>query len=358
MGMVTRCPACSTLFRVTPQQLQAHRGQVRCGACRHVFDGFDALEAEPEPQAADSQAQLPPQSGYRIEDEAHGLPEIVLPETVPTLFPFVDVVPPDIPQIPRPYAWAPRSIEVLKVAPPVENVALPEAKPDNQDEADPVTVELPVWTSSVTVPLEQSGGVSVEKPSAADVAERSVGMPTQPPLPRLPSDGDPDEARPRRRWPWALLGVLLVAVAAAQAVQQFGAEMAARQPTLRPILQRACGLIRCDLSLPQRPKLINIEASDLQAVDPARPGLIQLAATLRNHAGYDVGYPSIDLVLTNTRDHTLARRIFIPRDYLPKSRDITAGIPANAEFTVRLDLDTGDLAASGFRLDLLPAPAD
>jgi hypothetical protein len=33
-----------------------------------------------------------------------------------------------------------------------------------------------------------------------------------------------------------------------------------------------------------------------------------------------------------------------------------AGIPANAEITVRLDLDTGDLNPAGFRLDLLPAP--
>jgi hypothetical protein len=31
-------------------------------------------------------------------------------------------------------------------------------------------------------------------------------------------------------------------------------------------------------------------------------------------------------------------------------------MPANAEITVALDLDTGDLNAAGFRLDLLAAP--
>jgi hypothetical protein len=35
---------------------------------------------------------------------------------------------------------------------------------------------------------------------------------------------------------------------------------------------------------------------------------------------------------------------------------VAKGIPASAEITIRLDLDTGDLNPAGFRLDLLPAP--
>jgi hypothetical protein len=62
-------------------------------------------------------------------------------------------------------------------------------------------------------------------------------------------------------------------------------------------------------------------------------------------------------VLTNAQDHTLARRIFLPREYLGPSRDARAGIAPNAEVTVQLDLDTGDLGASGFRLDLLAGPS-
>jgi predicted Zn finger-like uncharacterized protein len=36
----TRCPGCSTIFRVTPSQLALRTGQVRCGHCRTVFDGI------------------------------------------------------------------------------------------------------------------------------------------------------------------------------------------------------------------------------------------------------------------------------------------------------------------------------
>ena len=46
MSMVTQCPACGTSFRVTPPQLQAQHGMVRCGRCAQVFDGFETLATQ------------------------------------------------------------------------------------------------------------------------------------------------------------------------------------------------------------------------------------------------------------------------------------------------------------------------
>jgi hypothetical protein len=150
----------------------------------------------------------------------------------------------------------------------------------------------------------------------------------------------------------------MVAALVAQAAYFYRGEMAARYPVLRGIVLGACQTFACDVPLPQQPRLVNIEASDLQSVDPARPGVIQLTATLRNHARHDLGYPALDLVLTDTRDHALARRVFLPDDYLEKGGNPRAPFPANAELKVRLWLDTGNLGAAGYRLDLLPAPAE
>ncbi len=52
--MYTRCSECETLFRVTRAQLNAARGQVRCGHCGTVFDALASLREEftveePEP---------------------------------------------------------------------------------------------------------------------------------------------------------------------------------------------------------------------------------------------------------------------------------------------------------------------
>ena len=47
--MLTRCPACQTVFRLRPEQLHARRGEVRCG---HCFHPFNALEHALEPWSA------------------------------------------------------------------------------------------------------------------------------------------------------------------------------------------------------------------------------------------------------------------------------------------------------------------
>jgi predicted Zn finger-like uncharacterized protein len=39
----TRCPSCTTIFRVTPEQLTLREGKVRCGHCRTVFNGVEHL---------------------------------------------------------------------------------------------------------------------------------------------------------------------------------------------------------------------------------------------------------------------------------------------------------------------------
>lgn len=38
MSMITQCPECSTRFRVSQEQLEAHQGLVRCGRCHATFD--------------------------------------------------------------------------------------------------------------------------------------------------------------------------------------------------------------------------------------------------------------------------------------------------------------------------------
>src|SRR6187549_3627807 len=57
MSIVTQCPSCATTFRVTPPQLQAQHGMVRCGRCAQVFDGFKTLATLPE---APPESALPP----------------------------------------------------------------------------------------------------------------------------------------------------------------------------------------------------------------------------------------------------------------------------------------------------------
>ncbi|MDR1064259.1 MAG: zinc-ribbon domain-containing protein [Azoarcus sp.] len=57
--MLTRCPSCQTVFRLTSEQLLARQGRVRCGSCLHPFNALDHL-AESDPRAGQPDRQIPP----------------------------------------------------------------------------------------------------------------------------------------------------------------------------------------------------------------------------------------------------------------------------------------------------------
>lgn len=264
-GMVTKCPACDTVFRVTPDQLRAREGKVRCGRCMTVFDAAKALATVAE------QAQM--SAGLVLEPPGPAPAPLRAPEEPRE----------------KDYGPAPRQLSLDELYPAEE--------------------------------------------------------------PRPPVS----------RW-WVVAAVMMVFLLAGQAAYFYRADLAMQYPGLKPHLVQMCQVLQCKVLPPQRlygengAKQITIEASDLEIDDPARPGIIRLTATLRNYARHDLAYPAVDLVLTNTKEHTLARRIFLPQDYLERGRDAAAGIAASAEVTIRLVLDTGELNPAGFRLDLLPAP--
>lgn len=286
MSLVTRCSRCRTLFRVTPVQLQAHAGQVRCGRCMEVFDGFDALAAE----------QANAISGpIRFEPESEPAPN------------------------------APPATSAVAGAP-----AQPAATAPATSTAAPAGSVLRARLRDFF-----SGKTRAGKPP---LFKRLLRLPSQRAL-------------------WAGGATLLAFTLGVQVAYAYRKELAGRYPAVRSALESVCDLTGCAVTLPQRPDLMRIEASDVHMIDANRPSLIQLTATLRSYANYDLAYPALDLVLTNTNEHALARRIFLPADYLGRSRDPKGGVPPNAEITVALDLDTGDLNAAGFRLDLLAAPA-
>ncbi|MDR1227628.1 MAG: zinc-ribbon domain-containing protein [Azoarcus sp.] len=56
--MLTRCPSCQTVFRLTSEQLLARQGRVRCGSCLHPFNALDHL-AESDPKAGQPDGQIP-----------------------------------------------------------------------------------------------------------------------------------------------------------------------------------------------------------------------------------------------------------------------------------------------------------
>lgn len=120
--LITTCSNCSARFRVTPQQLNERQGQVRCGKCRRVFNGFQALERFPDD---DTGARLLAASQEALPTPVETVDIEVAPETeLPEIESVADEPPPALPPEDVAEAAAParRDLrgEALHLPPPPE----------------------------------------------------------------------------------------------------------------------------------------------------------------------------------------------------------------------------------------------
>jgi predicted Zn finger-like uncharacterized protein len=159
-------------------------------------------------------------------------------------------------------------------------------------------------------------------------------------------------ARSRLAKTLAAVAVPVLAVALVlQAVFHFRDALAAHMPASRPILQRLCSVAGCAIRPLRDVAALSIDASDLQA-DPAHKGLLVLTATLRNRASYAIGYPHLELTLTDANDQVVVRRALAPPEYVSGTVNTTAGIPGNGEIPVKLFIDASATVQAGYRLYL------
>ena len=178
-----------------------------------------------------------------------------------------------------------------------------------------------------------------------------------------PQPGRPDPAASLYEWEfrmpespprtllWSVLALVLSIVLAVQAVLAFRTEIMMLVPQTRSYYAQICESLGCMIGLPKLSNYLHIEESDLKAVDPSHPNEIQLLLSVRNRAQIELAYPAFELTLTDSLQQALARRVFLPAEYLPPTAQ-TGGLKAGTELPIQLYLDTGALRAAGYRLYL------
>ena len=375
--MVTQCPHCATAFNVTPEQLFARDGQVRCGQCRKVFDGLVNLTS-----LASLEAGVPPplsEAGAAARQTA----TVAAPPLTPPLVSPHGFKPVNWPMLPQVFdvPVPPLPLEIVADAQAVADAARA-SRYDTAPPAPPVGVAAEAVESLVVAPAPEAANTpdtheTREAKIAALIAGSSMAV-TAAAAPvrdeyrtaeEIRFEAEAEPAPPRRaRWPWAIAATLAALILCGQALYTFRSEIAAHFPAVKPALAQACQWPQsvpalqslpwagCTVPPLQRPAALNIQASDMLILDKARPHLVQLIVTLQNQSALDVGYPAIDLVLNDHFDHAIARRVFVPADYLRGADAQKTVIAASVTTTVRIDLDVSELSAGGFGLLLIPAP--
>jgi len=326
--LFTRCPTCRTVFRTHEAQLSMQAGKVRCGQCRMVFDGRAHL------------VDLSPGAAHPDDDDAVGPPTVTLRD----------------------------SVALQPVPPPPEDRAS-EAEDGSQSPADGIAadVHVPSWvgaTESADHP-DSTSAAPVESPEVAiDPPLPSADSETHAASAAAPAAAQADEAivpydwqeearpmRPAVRWSLAVVAVLLFVLLAGQGVFFFRNAIAAHYPEWRPALVEGCARVGCALQPVHSRDDITIESHDLQA-DPAHQGLLILQLTLRNRANHAVAFPHLELEILDLGGQPQVRRALAPTEYAGGAADFTRGMPAGAEWNVKLFLDASSVNARGYNLDL------
>lgn len=359
--MRTRCPGCETVFRITPEQLRARQGKVRCGQCQMVFNALETLIEEVPiisgPSAPASAAVAGPEVWPLLERQSEAPPVIEFLATVAVLTGDEAEEGP------------PAATPVGEVS-PAESIfaAADQASSEAADEGcapvAPAVMDRPAEPvpAAVGVTSEYPGNGPPprdETPQESTDAARAVGLVAARELADVPGYnrwaagtlastptlGLPNGAPRRTLWPFALVAALLTLGLLSQLAIRYRTEIVQRHGEAEKIFA-ALGL---EVALPSQADLVSIEASDLQS-DNGR-GLLILQATIKNRADYAQSWPALELTLTDSQDVVVARRVVDPGSYLPSGADPKA-FAANSETAVKLWIDARNLGAVGYRLYL------
>ena len=78
-----------------------------------------------------------------------------------------------------------------------------------------------------------------------------------------------------------------------------------------------------------------------------------MRAIISNHAPFPQAFPALQLLLLDVHDQIITSRIFTAQDYLPDQDKALQFIEPRREIEIRLDFDSSQLNALGYRLQLL-----
>lgn len=312
MSLITRCPACGTMFKVVPDQLRISEGWVRCGHCAEVFDASSHMQGEAAMPAAPAAAPALPEpvKPAPVQPEAASLPMAPVSTQPPEPEPQLD---PEPELEPAPLAVQDLQVEPLMPAGPAQQASYLDAV-DELSRSVPDSVEE-------TPPLEDVSFVRQARRKAF-------------------------WGRPLVRAVLGLLAVALLAVLALQMAVHERDRLAAAQPGLKPLLQQLCEPLKCTVGPPRQIEAVVIDGSTFSKL---RADAYRLNFTLRNQAPTEIAMPAIELTLTDSQDQPVVRRVLTPADLGVPSGTLAAGADWSGNFAMSV-AGNGTGRIAGYRV--------
>ena len=282
MSLITRCPACGTMFNVVADQLRVSQGWVRCGHCSEVFDASSHLQPAAPPPPLERPQELSPPEADACVVKVSPAPDTALTEQ-------------------QPVGQKPQEADAL-------------ATPVSEDEGTPAAVmtDLPALagdTIAANLDVEASAAAFHDVSFLRQARRQAFWKQT------------------RVRMAFGLLGLLLLAWLSVQWILQHKDSLALIDPRWRTVLQTVCQPLSCAVK-----PLRRVEALVIDSATFSKSGSdgFRLSFVLKNAADLPLEVPLLELTLTDNQDKAILRRVLTPAQF-----GYTNGVmlPARTEVT-------------------------
>lgn len=365
MSLLTRCPVCTTLYRVVPDQLRISEGWVKCGQCGDIFDASQHLieaDIDPEPQRGAAVETSPTQDVGAIFDPTD---DAVAPAPAD-----IDATDSSVLSAPEPG---------LDSDAPVAAETTAEAAADGEAciDAD--------WSYELSDGLHQDDVAAGEAPLSAPVVGDSNQQPESESAPAHAPQFEPhqvrwDDAPPTNSttlatgaallddvpvtfmqgdkqalfWQRPLVRVVLALVCLALGISLAGQwvylerdRLAAQQPELKPMLQSFCRVTNCEVQPLKRIESLSVDSVGFHQLGK---GTYRLTFTVKNSSHLPLAMPYVELALTDAQDRPVYRRVFSSKDLGVTGAEIAAGADWPADVALGVNTDALAQRVFGYRL--------
>lgn len=362
MELVTLCPHCQTRFTVNVTQLQRRKGYIRCPQCAAIFDGFEQVvpddQPEPTPVPVGHQTQAAGLHAWQPPNEAPAF------AAEPVVDDYDDAQEGELLRSDEGYLddqIEPEADTVTWISARYEPTEHDSHEPIYSDHDHSPNDKAPNDTffvsprESITAreaePAWRIGGVTAENQEA--------------PL-FVASDRLRDDERPYRydkqhdlprslrlvRFFWGVVALILLAVAVVQALYVFRLQIASTVPMTRPLLEALCEQVGCTVPYVRNIADIKVVSSALQVQQAGSGSAVkqyQLRVRLRNSDKQAQEWPTLVVTFTDVAAAVVSRVEVVPEQYLT-AQQLEGPFAAQSEIEFVLPVQSAT-RINGYKID-------
>jgi hypothetical protein len=144
--------------------------------------------------------------------------------------------------------------------------------------------------------------------------------------------------------------IVLTLALGAQALVGWRDDIAARVPSLAPMLSQVLSPLGWSVASPRNRAALSIESFELRASNTA--GEFELSALLSNRAAYPVALPALELTLKDSADGVMLRKALTAEEYAGPPQNAASSLPGRSERAVRVRMALNGPAPAGYSADL------